>query len=317
LSRTENPELFKLVIGGYGLFGLILDAELEVTENVVYESGRKILNYKEFPDLFNKEIAPDKSIGLMYMHLSTAPKSLLREMIVYTYKQVEVPEPEIPPLGEVSSIKLRRLIFNLSKQGKISMALKWWAEKNIEPKIEACSVKSRNQAMSEGEACLVSRNEPMHDSVKYLNNKLKNDTDILHEYFIPRDKFISFVDGLREIMQRNETNLLNASVRVVHKEDNFLNYAPNDMFSIVLYINQTTDKEGNEQMKKTTQELIDLTTTYGGRFFLPYQLHYSKEQLEKSYPEIQDFFGAKRKYDPNGLFTNTFYEKYAKLFTNT
>src|SRR6266487_6546816 len=27
LSRTENPELFNLVIGGYGLFGVMLDAE--------------------------------------------------------------------------------------------------------------------------------------------------------------------------------------------------------------------------------------------------------------------------------------------------
>lgn len=32
-SRTENPELFKLVLGGYGLFGIILDADLRVVPN--------------------------------------------------------------------------------------------------------------------------------------------------------------------------------------------------------------------------------------------------------------------------------------------
>src|SRR6185436_2817605 len=37
-SRTENPELFNLVVGGYGLFGVILDVDLEVTENVIYEA---------------------------------------------------------------------------------------------------------------------------------------------------------------------------------------------------------------------------------------------------------------------------------------
>lgn len=32
-SRTENQELFKLVIGGYGLFGVILDVKLKVVDN--------------------------------------------------------------------------------------------------------------------------------------------------------------------------------------------------------------------------------------------------------------------------------------------
>ena len=32
-SRTENQELFSLVIGGYGLFGIILDVKLKVVDN--------------------------------------------------------------------------------------------------------------------------------------------------------------------------------------------------------------------------------------------------------------------------------------------
>ena len=39
-SRDENRRLFDLVIGGYGLFGIILDVDLEVTENAVYRSER-------------------------------------------------------------------------------------------------------------------------------------------------------------------------------------------------------------------------------------------------------------------------------------
>lgn len=310
VSRTENPELFNLVIGGYGLFGIVLDVDLEITNNVVYQSERKIIDYKEFPEVFNREIENDDSIGLFYGHLSTAPQSFLEEMILYTYKKVDVPDAEIPPLGEVSSIKLRRLIFNLAKQGSIPMRLKWFAEKYIEPMLENCPV-SRNQALTEGEACLVSRNEPMHDSVPYLRNNLKNDTDILHEYFIPRDQFVSYIDGMKRIILDNEANLLNASVRVVHKESNFLNYSPTDTFSIVLYLNQTTDEEGNQKMQKVTQELIDLTIAHGGRFFLPYQLHYTAEQLEKSYPEFRSFLAKKKQYDQQERLTSTFYKKYS------
>ena len=313
LSPNENPALFWLVIGGYGLFGIILEATLEITANVIYEPGRRVIHYTAFPMVFANELAPNPGLGLMYSHLSTAPQSLLREMLIYTYEQREIPDAVIEPLGEVSATKLRRFVLNFSKQGNIPMRIKWFAEKRIEPLMESCSV-TRAQAQSEGEACLVSRNQPMHDSVQYLQNNLKNETDILHEYFIPRENFIPFVDGLRAIVQEQGVNLLNASVRVVYREENFLSYAPADAFSVVLYINQRMDDASNEKMRTVTGALIDLATSLNGRFFLPYQLHYTPEQLERSYPEIRAFFAAKRQYDPDLLLTNTWYEKYAPSF---
>ena len=69
-------------------------------------------------------------------------------------------------------------------------------------------------------------------------------------------------------------------------------------------------------MGRVTRELIDLTNSLNGRFYLPYQLHYTPEQLESAYPEISAFFEAKKQYDPDELFTNTFYEKYSKWIEN-
>lgn len=310
VSRTEDPRLFSLVAGGYGLFGIVLDADLDIVDNAVYRSERRILGYRDFLSVFQNEILPDQSYALMYGHLSTAPQSFLDEMILYAYRTVEAQPGQVPPLGEVSGVKLRRLVFNLSKRGPLAMRLKWFAEKHIEPRLESCSI-SRNQALGEAEGCFVSRNDPMHDSVPYLRNSLRGETDILHEYFIPRDQFVPFIDGLRRISLADRANLLNASVRIVHKEDVFLSYAPADMFAVVLYLNETTDAEGNERMVKLTRDLIDLTSSVGGRFFLPYQLHYDAAQLQRSYPEIGQFFAAKKEYDPEGVFTNTFYEKYS------
>src|SRR5262249_24450772 len=153
-----------------------------------------------------------------------------------------------------------------------------------------------------GEGCFVSRNQPMHDSVAYLRNNLPGETDILHEYFIPQDAFVPFIDGLRQIVREEHANLLNASVRVVHREDTALNYAPSDARrAVVLYLTQPTHAPGNDGMKRLTQRLVDLCADPRGRFFLPYQLHYSAAQLERSYPEIRAFFRAKRQFDPDGL----------------
>ena len=79
VSPTENKELFDLVVGGYGLFGVIVEAELDIADNLVYQTGRRVLDYKEFPALFANEIEKDANVGLMYGHLSTAPSTFLKE----------------------------------------------------------------------------------------------------------------------------------------------------------------------------------------------------------------------------------------------
>ena len=309
LSPTENARLFNLVVGGYGLFGVILDATLDVTRNVVYRSSRETLSYREFVPALQSRLLPDESYGLMYGHLSTAPQSLLDEMLLYVYRQVDAPDALVQQLGEVRQVKLRRLIFNVAKRGPLAMRLKWFADKHIEPLIETCTV-SRNQAMGEAEACFVSRNDPMHDSVPYLRNNLAEETDILHEYFVPQDRFVAFIDGLRDTVRSTGANLLNASVRVVRREDNFLSYAPSDdMLAVVLYLHQSTDRAGHERMATLTRSLIDLCSSVGGRFFLPYQVHYTGDQLERAYPEIRRFLAARAEIDPDGLLTSTFSER--------
>lgn len=312
-SRTENSDLYRHIVGGYGLFGVILDAEIEIADNVIYRSERRLIDIADFPKVFAEEIAPDSSIGLFYGHLSTASASFLREMLIYTYHRQDVPDLTLPPLAEVSSAGLRRLIFNLSKQGSLFSEAKWYAEKELEHRFESCTVS--DIVGGTGEACLVSRNEPMHDSVPYLFNDLTDETDILHEYFVPRANLVAFVDRMRDLMARQGTLLLNASVRVVHQEEVALNYAPEEAFSVVLYVNQTVDEAGIEKMRGLTRDLVDLAHLHGGRFFLPYQRHYDALQLRRAYPMIADVFAAKRRFDPQGLFSNSFYEAYAPDFT--
>jgi len=312
VSKNENSELYHLVIGGYGLFGVILDAEIELTDNQIYERDRIVVDYKDFPKLFDEIMASGNNYGLMYGHLSSAPNSFLNEIIVYNYKQSKNFYGEMPPLSERSNVALKRFFLNLGKTGSMGRQIKWWAEKYLQPHFESCTV-SRNNAMGEAEACLVSRNQEMHESGKFLRNDLKNDTDILQEYFIPRDQFIAFVDGMRDILQRNKAVVLNSGIRVVNKEEIFLNYAPEDMFAMVLYLNQKTTDEESRKMEKMTKELVDLTINLGGKPYLPYQLYFTKDQLKQAYPNIDQFFELKKEYDPSLLFANHFYKKYSSV----
>ena len=311
-SPTENTELFRLAVGGYGLFGIILSADIEVVPNEVYSSGRELMSLAALPAALDRLMA-DPSVGLMYAHLSTSPDSLLKEALIYTYRKVPGSPPTVLP--DIGWVKSRRLLMNLAKRSALFQRFKWWAEKNAERRFEGCAV-SRSAAMRSGENCLVSRNEPMHDSVLYLKDAQTGDTNILQEYFVPRDELVPFIEAMRAILRQEGANLLNASIRIVGRDENFLSYAPEPVYSVALYFNQRTDAGGNARMKGLTSDLIDLANAHGGRFFLPYQLYYTPMQLERSYPQIKDFFAEKRKWDPDNRFSNTWYERYASSLSS-
>lgn len=310
VSRTVEPELFHAAIGGYGLFGVILDVELSLAENTMYRFDSRILETSAFPAIFEEEILGNDDYRLMYIHLSTDPTTLLQEAILYTHEATEFDE-EIPSLREPGRLSVRggRFMLNLAKTGEPGQHLKWFGQKHILPWFRQCHT-SRNEALREPETCLVPRNQALSQSLTLLKNKLPDDTDILQEYFVPRQNLLPFLDSMRQTLRDNEAVLLNASVRVIHREDILLNYAPKDMFSVVLYLNQEVSEAGNEKMARLTTELIDVAADHGGTFYLPYQLHYTRAQLERAYPELESFFALKLQYDPGALFKNHWYQRY-------
>lgn len=308
-SPTENAELFSHALGGYGLFGVMLDVDLNVVDNEMYARHAVYMDYKQYPAYYRANVENNNNIGLVFGRLSVSPGSFLRETAVHVYSKTQ-PAADLPPLSPGRYETLDRFIINFSKTGGAGRWLRWTLEKYVEPHLHQCV--TRNQAMSQKDVCLVSRNEEMYDDMSYLKNRLA-DTDILQEYFIPYDRMPEFVDRLREVVQRNKANLLNVTIRTVHKDQvTAIPYAKEDMFGFVLYFNVKFNDRDNEILKKTTVDLIDAAEQAGGTYYLPYQLFYSKEQLQKSYPEIDGFFAAKKKYDPIGLFSNKFYENYAE-----
>src|SRR5262249_16593648 len=88
VSRDENPELFSLVIGGYGLYGVILDVTLRVTRDELYEQQAVSMGYREFPAYFAEHIQHDPQVALMLARpsIDPDPASFLSELVVVTWR---------------------------------------------------------------------------------------------------------------------------------------------------------------------------------------------------------------------------------------
>ena len=259
---------------------------------------------------------PIPAVGLSYAHLSTAPGSLLDEALVYRYRAV--------PGGSGADARAAdrgRHDQDAAADGQPRQAqhasprtLKWWAEKNLEHRIESCTV-TRAQAMGDGEACLVSRNDPMHDSVAYLSNALPGETDILHEYFVPRDRILPFIDGMRTLFRAQDANLVNASIRVVGRRGQCAQLCAAARL-LGRALSQPADRRGGQREDGAADQRPDRPVPRAGRAVLPAVPAPLHARRSWRAPIRRSAISSPPSGSgiPAGRFSNTWYARYAPAF---
>jgi decaprenylphospho-beta-D-ribofuranose 2-oxidase len=303
VSRNENSELFRLVIGGYGLFGIILDVELELTENEIYEQRSVVMDYKTFPEYFQNHIKNNPNISMMLVRPSIASKTFLRELVVVTWNKTDRTKKDIYTLTNEENVLRDKILFGLSRQYSWAKDFRWYLQKKIETGVGETRLMSRTNAM-----------RPPLAPLEFLNYSSSRDTDILQEYFIPVRNFFPFMDKFRDILLQNKVNVISFTIRYVKPNDeSLMAYAPKeDAFAIIYMTNVGLSTEAQTKIETVTQEIVDTAIANSGTYYLTYQLYPTREQLRKSYPQADIFFTKKLEYDPDEMFINKFYQKYAK-----
>jgi FAD/FMN-containing dehydrogenase len=296
-SREQNKELFSLALGGYGLFGIILDADIKVVPNERYSYNRQVIPAKDYISKYREMVSSNSDIKMAYGRISVAPDSYFNEAIIYYMKNEPTKDGSVPKLIVDSKIdQITRGIFRGSVGSDYGKNLRWDAEKNLQPLIDSK---------------YYSRNQLMNGDVKGYVNQSNDNTEILHEYFLPPENFNSFLNILKTTVKEYHTDLLNITVRNVKEDtDTFLRYADKEMFALVLYFNYKRTDDADKNMEKMTQKLIDSALDLQGKYYLPYRLHATNEQFLRSYPQAGEFLALKKKYDPDLLFQNMLFMKY-------
>lgn len=300
VSRNENAELFSLVIGGYGLFGVILDVTLKLTEDELYQIRTKTLDYHQYTSYFKEHVEGDEQVRMHLARISFAPDSFLREMYVTNYVLATNQEnrEQYSTLKEETSVALPKFFLGLSRYSDWGKTMFWNIQKKYFERTDE-SYETRNNVMRSDSA--------------FMEYENPNHTEILQEYFIPVNHFSSYIDDLRKILEQEELNLLNITIRYLTKNDSaVLSYAKEDMFALVLLINQGRSEEEIEKTKKVIQKMVNVTLQHDGSYYLPYYPYTEKQQLQKAYSRTNEFFQKKREYDPQERFVNLFYKEYGQ-----
>lgn len=294
-SRTENQELFSLVIGGYGLFGIILDVKLKVVDNESLQFKFLRLSAENYVKDYKKFVSNNPKVKLVFGRLRISNKLFLEEATLNFFEEVDE-KPLSLERHNQKDIDSKRLVFRSTVNSEYGKRLRWDLETGM-------NKVSKND--------IHSRNELLNDNVTLIENNDTNSTDILHEYFIPERNFTQYLNEIRRVLPNKNIDLLNITIRGVYKDiDSYLNYAKEDVFGFVFLFNQKKSEKDEKEMKKLTNQLVEIAIKMEGTYYLPYRLHIDKEAFRTVYPQGKEFFRLKLKYDPNEIFKNKFYDHY-------
>ncbi len=284
-------------MGGYGLFGIILDLVVEMVPNVLLAPTFKEMPAERFGEQFVAAIENDPSVKMAYGRLSVARKDFLRDALMITYQPQPTPEGGLPSAtagGFMSNIS--RDIYRAQVGRDMMKHARWFAETVVGPSV------------SSG---LATRNSLMNEPVSNLASSDRSRTDILHEYFVPPERFGEFVEACRDVILRSQQEFLNVTLRYVKPDlTSFMAFAPTRRIAAVMSFSQKISPEAETDMLQMTEELIDRVAAIGGSFYLPYRLHARRDQVEKVYSRTPEFVARKRHYDPGLLFRNHMWDAY-------
>lgn len=294
-SRTENAQLFHAVIGGYGLFGVILEVQMRVVDNTSLHFHSVDVAPDNYIASYQKYVSNNPKAQLAYGRLRISEQGFLEQATLnYFETSPELPLPLVAP--QDSNQELKRLVFRGSVDSEYGKRLRWNLEQGLNT-MQQDTVFTRNELLS------------AHTSL--IDNKDPQATDLLQEYFIPPEHLAAFITDIKPILLQSDIDLLNITIREVKRdEDAMLNYAREDVFGLVFLFNQKKTPAQELAMRRLTNQLWDTAAKYQGTFYLPYRLHIDRDKMRLAYPQADAFFALKHQYDPEKLFSNQFYEHY-------
>jgi FAD/FMN-containing dehydrogenase len=293
-SPSENAELFGLVMGGYGLLGVIVDLEVAMVENQRLRPTYELMPASQLGPRMVQRLGQDAAVRMAYGRLAVDAKRFLRESLLITYR----PEPGGP--AAVSSgglmVSVSREVFRAQIGSDSAKRARWYAETVAGPKASS-GIASRNRLLNEPVANLAGRD--------------RTRTDILHEYFLPAEGLETFLAACRAIIPRSRQDLLNVTLRyVLEDRTSVLAYARGPRIAAVMLFSQRMTRADDEDMAAMTRGLVDAALDAGGSFYLPYRLHARRDQVARAYPRLGEFVALKRRHDPGLRFRNQMWTAY-------
>jgi FAD/FMN-containing dehydrogenase len=304
-SRDENNELFRLVIGGYGLFGLIGSVTLRLVPRQKLRRVVEIIRADDLPRCFEERITQGFLYGDFQFSVDEKSPDFLQRGVFSCYQPIDADEPIVAKkeLRDDDWLELLRWAYTdrekaftrysdyyLSTNGQT-----YWSDTNqLSAYLPNYAQKVREQIGGEESSLIIS------------------------EIYVPRPDLPHFLAQAAELLRSNRTIVIYGTVRLIEKDDeSFLAWAKQSYACIIFNLLTFHTPDGIETSARSFRGLIDLAIARGGSYYLTYHKFAKPEQIMACYSQFKQFLDLKRKYDPTERFQSDWYRHYRKLLASS
>jgi FAD/FMN-containing dehydrogenase len=302
-SRSENAELFSLVAGGYGLFGIVCAATLRLSPR------RRVLRLVDVLDLSDAMNAVWRRVeqGCLYgdfqFVIDPRDPSFLQRGVFACYRPFD--DPTAPQTDDTAAdlkpgawLELLRLAhkdkaaaFRLYAQHYLGThGNRYWSD----------SMQLSTYLPGYAEYLAAHGDAGSAPAVR--------ETLVIGEHYVPRDRIAAYMEAAREVLRSNGVEVIYGTIRSILRDTtSFLPWARDDYACVVFNLRTPHDAAGQSRTADAFRGLIDAALDLDGSFFLTYHRHATRAQLLRAYPRLPQFLALKRRYDPDERFVSDWY----------
>ena len=301
-SRTENGELFRLAIGGYGLFGMINTVTLRLVPRQKLRRVVALIDAKDLARRFEERIAQKFIYGDFQFSVDEKSPDFLQRGVFSCYEPIDEQEPiaaekklrdddwlDLLRLGYTDRAKAfkRYSDYYLSTNGQT-----YWSDTNqLSAYLPNYAQKLREQLGGEESSLIIT------------------------EIYVPRVSLADFLEQAAELLRSNGTLVIYGTVRLIEKDDeSFLAWAKESYACVIFNLLTPHTSAGMEASARSFRGLIDLAIARHGSYYLTYHRFARREQVVACYPQFSKFLDLKKKFDSAERFQSDWYRHYRQMF---
>lgn len=303
-SRSENPELFSLAIGGYGLFGIVASVRLRLARRRKLERVAQIAATRDLTAAFDERIAAGFLYGDFQFATDETSPDFLRKGIFSCYRPVadDVPMPDNQAelcvadwqnLCHLAHVNRRRAFELYSGHYLATSGQLYWSDTHQ----------------------LSVYLDDYHRQLDLMAGARVRSTEMITEVYVPRAALVDFLETVRRDFRRHAVELIYGTVRLIERdEESFLAWAKEAYACVVFNLHVEHSASGISQAQTDFRRLITRAIERRGSYYLTYHRWATREQAEVCYPQLPEFLRLKRLYDPLEIFQSDWYRHQREMF---
>jgi FAD/FMN-containing dehydrogenase len=305
-SREENRELFALVIGGYGLFGIVSEVSLRLRKRRPMVRSVEITDANNLISLFEKKITAGFEYGDFQFSCNDKGDDFLERGVFSCYKPLPQNSQEPAAALSLNPKQWKKLIYlaHVDKQKAFEEYAKYY-------------LKTDGQTYWSDSMQMSTYIDDYHKDIDNETDACGKGSEMISELYVPRHSLKHFLKACRRVARRDQINIIYGTIRLIAQDkESYLPWAKNDYACVIFNLHVDHCSEGFAKARRDFRSLIDLALIYNGSFYLTYHRFASRAQVLKAYPQFIEFLREKREKDPEELFQSDWYRHYKEMFND-